>query len=74
MHEGHPGTHHGGSSEYQEVDTSANVFSREIVESQRDESRAVSLELRPSQGSLHDGRIMHGSDANTSAIRHAHTR
>lgn len=64
-----PGTHHGGFSDYEEVDTSVNVFPREIVESQRDGSRAEYLELQPNQASLHDGRIMHGSDANTSERR-----
>lgn len=64
-----PGTHHHGYSEYEEVDPSANVFPTEIVKSQRDESRAVYLELQPNQASLHDGRIIHGSDANRSELR-----
>jgi hypothetical protein len=64
-----PETHQGGYSDYEEVDTSANVFAREIVESQRDESRGIYLELHPNQASLHDGRIMHGSDPNSSELR-----
>lgn len=64
-----PGTHHGGFSDYEEVDTSANVFPREIVKAQRNESLATYLELQPNQASLHDGRIMHGSEANTSKLR-----
>ncbi len=34
-----------------------------------DESRAVSFVLEPNGCSLHDGRIMHGAAANTSAQR-----
>jgi len=59
----------GGYSEYDEVDMATHVFSREIKKHQRDESRAVSLVLEPNQASLHDGRLMHASDPNTSDIR-----
>ena len=31
--------------------------------------RAVAVELQPNQASLHDGRIIHGSEANHSALR-----
>jgi hypothetical protein len=58
-----------GFSEYDDVDTAKNVFSTEIRESQRDESKRVYVELQPNECSLHDSRIMHGSDANTSSIR-----
>jgi hypothetical protein len=63
-----PATFH-GFSDYEPVDPDKNVFSTEIVRHQRDEARAVALELEPNQASLHDGRIMHGSEPNTSAIR-----
>ena len=67
-----PRTHreaHAGYSDYAEVDSSKNVFGTEIIQPQRDESRAVPCILQPNQASLHDARIMHGSPANTSSIR-----
>jgi len=63
-----PRTFH-GFSEYDEVDRETHVFSTEIRKSMRDDSRAVYIELQPNHASLHDGRLMHGSDANTSNIR-----
>jgi ectoine hydroxylase-related dioxygenase (phytanoyl-CoA dioxygenase family) len=62
-----PGTHTGGYSKYQPVDRQANVFQSEIV--QVDEAKAVDFVLAENQASLHDGRIIHGSNANTSARR-----
>jgi hypothetical protein len=59
-----PGTHRQGDSDYGSADPDVNVFDTEIVRSQRDESRAVSLELEPNQASLHDGRLQHSSPAN----------
>lgn len=67
-----PRTHATGSrgySTYEDVDLARSVFATEIVKSQRDESRAVHVELQAGECSLHDARIMHGSDANTSDIR-----
>jgi chlorinating enzyme len=65
-----PGTHRGGYSEYAPVeDPSKNVFGAEIKSHQYDAKRAVDFELAPNQASLHDGRLMHGSNANTSAER-----
>ncbi len=67
-----PRTHNTGNlgfSDYDPVDTAKNVFPSEIVKTQRDESKAVAIELEPGQASLHDGRIMHGSEPNTSNIR-----
>src|SRR5690242_16906090 len=58
-----------GYSDYEPVDETKNVFSTEIKRHQFDESKAVSLELVPNQCSLHDGRLMHGSQPNTSSIR-----
>jgi chlorinating enzyme len=67
-----PRTHEGpkkGFSDYDPVDPAKNVFATEITKSQRDESKAVPCVLQPNQASLHDGRLMHGSEPNTSAIR-----
>ena len=36
---------------------------------QRDPNKAVAIELEPNQCSLHDGRIIHGSEPNTSSMR-----
>lgn len=63
-----PGSHlAGGFSRYSEVDSSTNTFTTEITEV--DTSQAVPFELRRGQCSLHDGRIMHGAEANTSDRR-----
>ncbi len=64
-----PRTHHHGYSNYQMVDASKNVFANEIVESERDEKNAVPCILRPNEASLHEGRLIHGSAANTSDLR-----
>jgi ectoine hydroxylase-related dioxygenase (phytanoyl-CoA dioxygenase family) len=60
---------HAGFSDYEDVDSSKNVFATEIVRPQRDDSRRVAVELAPNQCSLHDARIQHGSEANTSDLR-----
>ncbi len=62
-----PGTHHGGFSEYVPVDSARNTFSKEIAGV--DASKAVDFELEPGECSLHDGRIMHGAEPNTSPYR-----
>jgi len=64
-----PRTHDNGYSDYEAVDSSKNVFDTEIIKPQLDLSKAVALELQPNQASLHDGRLKHGSDANTSSMR-----
>jgi ectoine hydroxylase-related dioxygenase (phytanoyl-CoA dioxygenase family) len=64
-----PRTHDNGFSDYDPVDPEKNVFPREIKASQRDTSKAVPCELEPGYASLHDGRIMHGSEPNTSSLR-----
>lgn len=67
-----PRTHNEGRmgySDYEPVDDQKNVFNTEIVAAQRDDSKAVAIELEPNQASLHDGRLIHGSPANTSPIR-----
>ncbi len=58
-----------GFSDYEPVDSAKNVFPVEIIKPQRDESKSVPCILQPNQASLHDGRIMHGSAANTSSLR-----
>jgi hypothetical protein len=58
-----------GFSDYDVVDEKVNVFGTEIRKHQVDEQRKVAIELQPNHCSLHDGRLMHGSDANTSSIR-----
>src|SRR5215469_9457371 len=63
-----PATHlNGGFSEYVGADTAQNTFAEQIKE--LDVSRAVAFELEPGECSLHDGRIIHGADANTSPFR-----
>lgn len=59
-----------GFSDYLPVeDVSKNVFGSEIVKAQRDESRAIHLELSPNECSFHDARLIHGSPPNTSNMR-----
>jgi hypothetical protein len=64
-----PRTQDNGYSDYEPVDATKNVFDTEIIRPQRDESRAIAFEVEPNQASLHDGRLQHGSNANTSPIR-----
>src|SRR5439155_8378783 len=65
-----PRTHAGGYSDYEPVaEPDKHVFATEIKKNQRNESRAVYIELEPNQASLHDGRLMHASDPNTSDMR-----
>ena len=67
-----PHTHRTGQkgfSDYEDVNAAENVFPIEIVPKQRDESKRVYLELQPNHASLHDSRVQHGSEPNTSGIR-----
>jgi len=64
-----PRTHHNGYSEYEVVDAEKNVFDSEIKRHQFDESKAHYLQLEPNHAHLHDGKLMHGSDANVSNLR-----
>lgn len=66
-----PGTHHNGFSDYEAVDQSANTFHAQIKPEMIDDSQTVYFELLPNECSLHDGRIIHGADANTSPRRRA---
>ncbi len=58
-----------GYSDYDAVNPEANVFPTEIKASQRDDSKAVYIELAPNECSLHDSRVMHSSEPNTSKQR-----
>ncbi len=62
-----PGSQVNGFSEYEEVDKGQNTFPTQIKAV--DESKAVYFELEPGECSLHDSRIMHGAEANTSPFR-----
>lgn len=67
-----PHTHNSGRkgfSDYGDVDTASNVFPTEILPSQRKDALAVPIELDANHCSLHDGRLMHGSEPNTSNKR-----
>lgn len=67
-----PRTHNTGRkgySDYADVDKALNVFSTEIVKEQRKEEEAVPCILQPNECSIHDGRLMHGSEPNTSNKR-----
>lgn len=64
-----PGTHLAGgfSKDYVPTDMTEQTFHAEI--STVDESKAVDFELARGEFSMHDGRIVHGAKANTSALR-----
>lgn len=65
-----PETHGDGYSEYEDVDNlAASVFATRIKQDQFNEDDAVDVVLRPGQASLHHGKIIHGSNPNTSEIR-----
>jgi len=66
-----PGTHQNGFSDYEDVDQEQNTFGSEIRSDLVDESKAVYFELEPGYCSLHDSRLMHGAEANTSPRRRA---
>lgn len=66
-----PGSQKNGFSEYEAVDTAGNIFPTQIKADQVDESQAVYFELKPNQCSLHEARIIHGAQANTSDKRRA---
>jgi hypothetical protein len=58
-----------GFSDYEAVDTAQSVFGTEIVARHRDDSKRVYVELQANECSLHDARVQHGSEPNTSQIR-----
>lgn len=64
------GTHNHGFSDYEPVDDpEKQVFGREIVSQQVDQSKVVDLEIMQGQCHLHHSKMVHGSNANTSARR-----
>jgi hypothetical protein len=67
-----PGTHTGGTggfSKYEAVDTASNIFASQILPELIDESAAVYFALKPNECSLHEARLIHGAQANTSDTR-----
>lgn len=67
-----PGTHRHGYSDYAPVSRpEEQVFNIEIKKEQVDESKAVDIALAPNEASLHDGRIIHGSNPNLGQQRRA---
>jgi len=64
-----PGSHLGGgfSDNYVPADLATQTFHAQLAEVE--ESRAVDFELARGEFSMHDGRIVHGAKANTSAVR-----
>ena len=66
-----PGSQHGGFSEYEAVDTRGNIFPTQIKPENIDEGQAVYFALQPNQCSLHEARMIHGADPNTSDTRRA---
>ncbi len=58
-----------GNSETEPVDLATNVFNTEIKRNQFDRSKAVPCVLEPNHASLHDGRLIHGSEPNLSDKR-----
>jgi len=58
-----------GFSDYEAVDSATSVFSTEILKQQRNDEEKVYIELQPNECSLHDARIQHGSEPNTSTLR-----
>lgn len=66
-----PGSHTNGYSEYEPVDMAHNIFHLQIKPEGVDESRAVYFALKPNECSLHEARMIHGADANTSSHRRA---
>ncbi len=66
-----PGTHKGGLLPHGQSGKAANMLGadQEIDQSLIDESKAVDLELKAGQASLHDGITVHGSNPNRSQRR-----
>lgn len=64
-----PGSHRNGFSEYSDLETGSATFTEEIKEEHLDLSNVVWFELDKGECSLHDSRIIHGANANTSPKR-----
>ena len=63
-----PGSHANGFSSYAEVENDNAIFDTEIATEVKEED-VVWFELEKGQYSLHDARIIHGANANTSNRR-----
>jgi len=67
-----PGSHLLPPATYEKVrDPSTTIFGSKIVDDGVDESRAVDFVLEPNHCSIHDARMVHGAEANTSDRRRA---
>ena len=64
-----PGTHTNGFSEYTAMNGEMNTFNSGIDPNSINEDQAVYFELERGECSLHDSRIIHGAQANTSPYR-----
>lgn len=65
-----PGSHNNGFSDYEAVeDVEKSTFATEIKKGTFDLKDVVWFELEKGQYSLHDARIIHGANANTSEFR-----
>ncbi len=67
-----PRTHNTGKqgfSDYDLLTPGEAVFNDEIKAAQRNQGKPVAIELEANQCSLHDGRIIHGSEPNLSTKR-----
>ncbi len=64
-----PETQRNGFSEYEAVDQAENIFHNQIKGV--DNNKAVYFELNPNECSFHEGRIIHGAEANKSTRRRA---
>jgi len=64
-----PGTHHNGFSEYEDMGTDHKIFNLQIKNNVINEDDVVWFELKKNKFSLHDSRIIHGANANTSNTR-----
>ena len=58
-----------GNSATEPVDLATNVFNTQIKRNQFDATKAVPCILNPNHASLHDGRLIHGSEPNLSSKR-----
>ncbi|HEX8833610.1 MAG TPA: phytanoyl-CoA dioxygenase family protein, partial [Abditibacteriaceae bacterium] len=66
-----PGSHSNGFSAYEKIAAETNIFDTQIKPELIDEEKAVSFLLHPNECSLHEARIIHGAEANTSPRRRA---
>ncbi|HEX3789128.1 MAG TPA: phytanoyl-CoA dioxygenase family protein [Pseudonocardiaceae bacterium] len=64
-----PGSHRASAAGYRNLDSEQSVFDEELIPSEIEADRAVPVEVLPNQCSIHPGTLVHGSNANTSALR-----